>query len=125
MKLSNRKIVNVINGIGPIATMSMPVKASYAISKNIIKLEKEAEIYNIEREKLLDKYAEKDEEGKLITEGGNINIKAECITDWNRDITELLNIEVEVDVHTFNVEHLINCNMSVEEIKLIDFMIEE
>lgn len=125
MKVSNQRIINIINGIGNILNMSMPVKASYAIKKNISKLEKELEAYNSERQGLLAKYAKKDEEGKIVVEGNNIVIKEEYIADWNRDITELLNIELEIDVHKFNIDYLNNCEISVVELGIIDFMFEE
>lgn len=124
MKLSNQKIIDIINGIGNILNMSLPVKASYAISKNMVKLEKEAEIYNKEREKLLSKYGAKNEDGTLkVNETGNVDI--ENVEDWNKDIKELLEIEVDIDIHKFSIDEIINCNMTAREVALIDFMIEE
>ena len=126
MKLSNEKIVNIINSIGGLSTKQLPVKASYAISKNILKLEKEIKTYNSEREKLLDKYAEKDDEGKrVVNDTGNIIIDKQYVEKWNKDIRELLDIEIEIDVHKFNISVLDGCNISTQELMLIDFMIEE
>ncbi|MGL5153087.1 MAG: hypothetical protein ACRC7N_21210 [Clostridium sp.] len=124
MLLSNRETVKILEGIGNITSIQMPVKASYAISKNVKKLEKEAKIYNLEREKLLNKYGEKNEDGTLkVSENGSINIID--IENWNNDITELLDIENEIDIHTFNINEILHCNMSAKEINLISFMIEE
>lgn len=124
MKLSNQKVINVVNGIGNILNMSLPVKASYAISKNMSKIEKEAEIYNKEREKLLSKYGKKNEDGTLaVNEAGSVDI--ENVEDWNKDINDLLGIEVDIDIHKFSIDEIINCNMTAREIALIDFMIEE
>lgn len=124
MKLSNEKVINVVNGIGNILNMSLPVKASYAISKNMVKIEKEAEIYNKEREKLLSKYGKKNEDGALaVNEAGSVDI--ENVEGWNKDIKELLEIEVNIDIHKFSIHEIENCNMTAREIALIDFMIEE
>ena len=68
MKLTNRKIVNDANLLGNLTHKQLPIKVSYAIAKNISKIEKELEIYNKERQKLIDKYCLKDEEGNLIDE---------------------------------------------------------
>lgn len=126
MKLTNRKIVNTVNSIGIVGNRSLPIKASYAISKNLLKLEKEAEIYNLEREKLLDKYSEKDENGnRKVGKNGNVIIKKEHIEDWNREITELLDIEVEIDIHKFALAVLDHVEISPQELMAIDFMIEE
>ena len=56
MKLTNRKIVNDANLLGNLTHKQLPIKVSYAIAKNISKIEKELEIYNKERQKLIDKY---------------------------------------------------------------------
>lgn len=126
MKLTNRKIVNTINSIGTVSNRSLPIKASYAISKNLLKLEKEAEIYNLEREKLLDKYSEKDEAGqRAVDKNGNVIIKKEHIEDWNREITELLDIEVEIDIHKFDLAVLDHVEISPQELMAIDFMIND
>ena len=66
MKLTNRKIVNDANLLGNLTHKQLPIKVSYAIAKNISKIEKELEIYNKERQKLIDKYCLKDEEGKKL-----------------------------------------------------------
>lgn len=128
MKLTNRKIVNDSNFLGGLIHKQLPVKISYAISKNISKIERELEIYNKERQKLLDKYCVKDEEGKnLIDENNQLKIADEHIDNWNKDLNELLDIEVDIDIYKFNESDLLNsnCEMTVSELMLIDYMIEE
>lgn len=126
MKLSNRTIINTINAIGGARERALPIKASYAISKNLLKLEKEVEAYNLEREKLLKKYAEKDEAGEIkADELGNIKFIKKYKEKWNKEIIELLDIEVEVDIHKFDLSVLDNVEMSVQELMAIDFMINE
>ena len=126
MKLTNRKIVNDSNFLGGLIHKQLPVKISYAISKNISKIERELEIYNKERQKLLDKYCVKDEEGKnLIDENNQLKIADKNLETWNKDINELLDIEIDIDIHKFNVNDLLNsnCEMTVSELMLIDYMI--
>lgn len=124
MKLSNKKLVDVIEGIGNIVNMTLPVKVSYAILKNVTKIEKELEIYHKERERLVAKYGEKKESGNLkISEDGKVNI--EDVEGWNKEFNELLNIKVDIDIHKFKIDEIMDCNMSVVEIALIDFMIKK
>lgn len=103
-------------------------KMSYAIAKNTKKIENELEIYNCERQKLLDKYCVKDEEGKnKIDENNQLKIADEHIESWSRDLEELLNIEVEIDIHKFHIDDFYNsnCDLTPAEILAIDYMIEE
>lgn len=128
MNLTIRKILNDANSLAVISQKQLPIKVSYAISKNIKKLEKELKIYNEERQKLIDKYCVKDDEGKnLIDENNNLKIADEHLEDWNKEINELMDIEVDIDIHKFNLDSLMcgNYDMTPAELMIIDYMIEE
>jgi len=120
-------MVNDAPALGAISQKNLPIKVSYVLAKNISKIEDELKLYNKEKQKLIDMYSIKDEEGKPLIEDNNIRIAEEYITDWNRDIKDLLDIENEIDIHKFHIDELVNfnCNMSPMELMLIDYMIEE
>ena len=126
MKLSNERILRDIPSLIEISKKQLPIKVSYAIAKNIAKIESEINVYNKEREKLIEKYAVKDEQGKTIVDENNqIRIQEEHIEDWSRDIKELLSIENEVDIHKFSIDVLEGYSMTPAELMIIDYMIEE
>ena len=127
MKLTNRQIVNDANLLGNLTHKQLPIKVSYAIAKNISKIEKELEIYNKERQKLIDKYCLKDEEGNLIDENNQFKIADGNLEAWNKDMNELLDIEIDINIHKFSKDDLFNsnCNITPAELMLIDYMIEE
>ena len=127
MKLTNRKIVNDANLLGNLTHKQLPIKVSYAIAKNISKIEKELEIYNKEIQKLIDKYCLKDEEGNLIDENNQFKIADGNLEAWNKDMNELLDIEIDINIHKFSKDDLFNsnCNITPAELMLIDYMIEE
>ena len=128
LNLSNERVVNTINALSKLNNAQLPIKVAYAISKNVNKIESELKVYNTEKAKLVNKYGEKDKEGKLkVGENGNVSLKEEHIEDYNRDIKELLSIENEMDIHMINLDDLLNSdyNISPSELSAIDFMIEE
>ena len=126
MKLSNQRILNDSKQLAEISQKQLPIKVSYAIAKNIAKLESELKIYNQEKEKLIEKYSIKDAECKTIIDKNNqIKLQPELIADWNKDIKELLAIENEVEIHKFDIKALDNYIMSANELMLIDYMITE
>ena len=128
LNLSNERIVNTINTLGELNNAKLPVKVAYAITKNINKINTELKAYNKEKAKLIDKYAEKDEEGKLkADEFGNVTLKEEHREDWDKDIKELLSIENEIDIHMIQLDDLLNYdyNISPAELMTIDFMIKD
>jgi len=126
MKLSNEKILNDSTKLAQIAQKELPIKASYAIAKNLAKLEAELKTYNTEREKLIQKYSQKDEQGKTMADENNqITIQKENLDDWNKDIKELLAIENDIDIHKFSIEALNGYSMTAADLMLIDYMIED
>lgn len=128
MKLSNEKILNTINVLGNLNNTQLNIKLAYAISKNINKIDIELKTYNDEKVKLINKYAEKDKEGNVISdEHGHIIIEEKHKEDWNNDISELLSIENEIDIHKIQLDDLLNANYNISpaELSMIDFMIED
>ena len=125
MKLTNKQIVNDSMILMEISRKELPIKVSYALAKNISKIEKELEIYNSQRQKLIDKYCVKDENGEnKVDENNQLKIQEEYLKDWGRDIKELQNIELEIDIHKFKINELDGYNMSPSELMVIDYMIE-
>ena len=127
IKLSNTRILNGVNILNTLTNKQLPVKVSYAIAKNVAKIEAELKTYNSEREKLLEKYSKKGEDGKSITENGNVTIQEDKVQEWNRDIADLLAIENEIDIHKFSISEFNNrdYDISPAELMTIDYMIEE
>lgn len=125
MKLTNKKIVNDSMILMEVSRKELPIKVSYALAKNIAKIEKELEIYNSERQKLLDKYCIKDENGEnKVDENNQLKIQEEYLKDWEKDIKELQNIDLEIDIHKFKIDELNGYNMAPSELMAIDYMIE-
>lgn len=122
MKLSNRELVNSIGVLNKLNNMELPIKLSYALSKNITKIDTELKTYNLEREKLIQKYGEKNEEGKIITkEDETINIID--LEGWSKEIEELLECENEIDINAIDLES-INADVKITpgELTIINFM---
>lgn len=122
MKLSNEILVNSVGVLSKLTNLELPIKLSYAFSKNITKIDAELKAYNMEREKLLNKYGEKDEEGKLkLSEKGEVNILDR--ENFNKDVAELLKCESEIDIHLIDLES-INTDIKITpgELMIIDYM---
>ncbi|WP_066895654.1 hypothetical protein [Clostridium nigeriense] len=122
MKISNEKLVNSIGVLSKLTNMELPIKLSYAFSKNITKIDRELTAYNKERQKLIEKYGAKDKEGNLKTkEDGTINITD--VDSFNNEIKEILEIETEVDIHLIDLEKVeVDINITPGELMVIDYM---
>ncbi|MFT9055096.1 MAG: hypothetical protein ABF449_00535 [Ethanoligenens sp.] len=127
-KISNREILEKSALLRQVSNKQLPVKVSYAISKNTGKFESLLKLYEKEREKLVDRYAEKDEKGnlKLASDRATIKFKDELSeAGWKEGIEALLDIENDVDIRTFKLDELSNVQFSAAELGAIDLMIEE
>ena len=122
MKLSNERLVNSVGVLSKLTNLELPIKLSYAFSKNITKIDTELKAYNVERAKLLNKYGEKDKEGNLKqNEKGEVNILDR--ENFNKEIAELLQCESEIDIHLIDLES-INTDIKITpgELMVIDYM---
>ena len=122
LKLSNERLVNSVGVLSKLTNLELPIKLSYAFSKNITKIDTELKAYNLERAKLLDKYGEKDNEGNLKqNEKGEVNILD--IENFNKEIAELLQCESEIDIHLIDLEKVdAKINITPGELMIIDYM---
>lgn len=122
MKLSNERLVNSVGVLSKLTNLELPLKLSYAFSKNITKIDTELKAYNMEREKLLKKYGEKDKNGELVqSEDGKINILD--IEAFNKEIGELLQCESEVDIHLIDLGKVdTDIKITPGELMVIDYM---
>lgn len=122
MKISNERLVNSVGVLSKLTNLELPIKLSYAFSKNITKIDAELKAYNMEREKLLNKYGEKDEEGKLkLSEKGEVNILDR--ENFNKDVAELLKCESKIDIHLIDLEFIdTDIKITPGELMIIDYM---
>jgi len=108
MKLTNIEIVNIINILEQYSEKKLPQKISYAITKNILILKEDYLCYEKELNKIFDIYdadLQKDEEGKLIrSENGIPLLKKGSNNSFVKDVTELLNITVDINLYKINSE---------------------
>ena len=128
MKLTNKKLVESINLTMQVAQKQLPVKASYAISQNISKIKPILETYNKEREKILSKYAEKDDKGKIILQADGISAKlkdAKAVESFKKDIDTLLSISNEIDIRKIKISDTGDVKFSAAELSAIDYMIAD
>lgn len=124
VKISNFNMLNGIDTLAILATTRLPIKLSYAVKKNIEIISRELKTYDEEREALINKYGEKDAEGKVKIENNNFIIKD--VENFNKDIQELQSIEIEVDIFDISLDTLLNTNIELTSTELtsIEFLLK-
>ena len=83
-----------------LADKRLPVKLAYAVGRNLQKLTPEVEISEQQRRKLCTEYADRTEDGEPIMVGGNYRIAEERSEEFQAQIDDLFNTEVDIDIMT-------------------------
>lgn len=126
IKLTNSKILSSVNLISAVTQKQLPVRSAYAIAKNIKVINDEIKNYQEMRTKIIDENSKKDDTGKPVKDKtGNPIIDDENKDKFQKEMQELLDIEVELNIMQFKLDNLGAVNFSVSELESIDFMLED
>lgn len=124
MKFKNFEIYAIANGLLSAfgeaeSTQKLPIKLSFTIKKNTAKFQSIAEQIEKSRVELIQKYGEQ-------TEDGGFKIKSENEAEANKEFTELMNLEDNIDVHKININSLSDdIELTNAQMDAIMFMIED
>lgn len=125
MQLSNEKIVSLFSVLTSLKGVKLPIKVSFAVKKNILKMEKVVAAFYEEHNNMIDRYCERDENNQIKVQDGVYIIKNK--EEWNRDIKDLLEIENEVDLHLIELTDLLNSNieLTTQELNSLEVILKE
>lgn len=109
-----------------LAEMPLNIKVAYNIARIIREIEKENKTFEETRQKLLFKYGEKDSAGQLIINQNNqITIIPEQINNYNKEIQELLEEKIKLNVEPISLNDLGEIQITPAEIYQINMFIKE
>ena len=100
-------------------------KVNYQISKNIKPYNDEIEAYDEARKAIVKKYANLDENGEPVVIGDNYDVPNEKLKDFEREIKELGEQEVNTAWKMIKLDDLESAGLAPIVYYNLDFMIEE
>lgn len=111
MKMTYAELKNRHSNLIVIGKLTLPRKVSVAIARNIVKFEKELDVYTKQRNDIADRYAKKDEAGNYITDKDNFTFDTEeNKTVFLQEMKELNETELDVPVMVFKATELDRCD---------------
>ena len=126
IKVQLKDIIEGTEVLKKLAGQPLRGKVAFQISKILKRLEDELTLFNNTRVDIIKKYSQTNENGELISdENGNVKLKEETIEDFNKEITELLNMEIEIDANRIALEDIENVDFTPAEMTLLMPLIEE
>ena len=109
------KIISIVNEINKLNAISMPVKVAYRINANKRALTEACEPIQETINAVISKYSDS---GKVTTDNPHYD---ECL----KEINELNNEEVDVNIKTVKLSEIETLNMPLSSVEALSFMIEE
>ena len=119
-KLKLGELPQIYNALAELAKEKMPTTASYKIAKLLKTIEREFAIFEEQRMKLLDKYADKDETGKFIITDNKYQFTKNGRERFDAEFEELSNLEIEVDFTPIAVNEFENAQISPIVLAVLD-----
>lgn len=123
MKLS--LVENLYTIIKSFQEKEMPIKLSYKFSKIFDSIESDYQFFFTQLRKILDKYAEKDENGEFIQNDGHIPFKKDCFELAEKALNDLYETEITLPKITFTLDELEGLDIKPYELRALLPFIEE
>jgi hypothetical protein len=109
-----------------LSTKSLPVKTAFKVARLIRELDKENTTFDESRRQIIEKYAERDENGIIKqTAEGNIQLQQDKIEECNNELVELLNTTIEINVDKISIDALGDIKITPAQMINLEAFIEE
>ena len=122
-----KEVLSTLEGLSSIAKKKMPATVTYALLKNIKKLEAEQAYFIKMQDTLLDECVERTEDGTPVTVEDAPNkfvLKEDKIKYYNEEFKKIMDIDTEIEIQTVPFSAIANLELSLEEMSALDFMLK-
>ena len=125
IKVKLNDIVNATETFNKIIRQPFKGSLAFKIARLARELDKEMQTFNTERQKIIQKYGEKDENGELVVdEKGLVNFDKTNLKEINEEFDSLLNTELEINADKLPMDSIDNFEITPQEIISIESFFE-
>lgn len=126
IKIILNDVVNATGTFNKIMQQSFKGSLAFKIARLARELDKEMQTFNTERQKIIQQYGEKDENGELkVDENGNVKFDNNKINEINEDFNSLLNTELEINADKLPIDSMDAFEITPQEMLQIEKFFEE
>lgn len=117
IEMTVQEMIDSVSALRGINEKKMPAKTAYQFARIIREVEKELNSFQEARKKLIERFAKKDENGKLIEdEEGNVQIFPEKEKDFKKEAEDLMKTKVKINCECINLDDILDNEFSPGEI---------
>ena len=116
------KLKDILNRdvLNDISKKELKARAAFKLARIIREVNSEYELFQESRQKIIEKYVAKNEDGTWQTDKEqNYFVPQKDIVAYNSDITDLLNTTVELNVEALTLEDIEDANFTVEQMQIL------
>lgn len=126
IKLKLNELLNATDALQTLSKKSLQARPAFQVVRLLKAADKEIQEFNEIRVKVVNQYGDKDENGELITdENGNCHIAPEHINEFNKELNDLLNTEIEINANMLSLGDLEELEFTPSDLALLEPFIEE
>lgn len=104
----------------------MPISLAYKFNKLMNSVDKELDFFQEKLNAILEKYAERDEQGNYVQlTPNNIKIQEDKMDECQKELNELQSFEVEIPEIKFSLEELDCLEVTPQQLKSLMSFIED
>lgn len=126
MKLKLQRVIQIKRVFSPLIRVKLPSKLAYKIFKFIQAVELEEKFFSEKIREIANEYGQRDTEGKFLTdEQEQLVIQADKRESFDKAMSELNEVEVEIPDISFTVDELSPIPLSILDMELLKDFIKE
>lgn len=121
MQLTNQQIYNYAQNLANLNLhdIKLPVRINFFLQKNIQAIGAAAQEIDAARLSVAKEF------GNQVEGSATYQIPPENMADAQRELTDLFNLEQELNIHIFKVDEFENIELTYDQMSALLFMIEE
>ena len=118
-------LLNATEVLQELSKKQLKARLAFDVSRLLKAADTEVTQFNEARMKVINKFGEKDENGELSTdESGNCRIVPANIPDFNNELNELINAEVELNAKKIKMDALEDLDFTPSDMVVLEPFIE-
>ena len=115
MELKALDIINKFEALNKLADKETDLSTAIIIAKNLKELFTYKDTIDKKRDGVIVKYAQKNDEGDIVQDK-NGNVKITDVNSFNKDLSEILDTSIEVNLLLLPKEKMMNMKISAKDI---------
>lgn len=118
-------LLNVIPVLRELLNKPFKGATAFKLARLMRELDKETTLFEESRQKLAEKYGERDENGNFVfSENGNIQLQADKLEECNAEMLGLLNTTIEVNADKISMEAFDDIDLAPAQVMAIDVLVD-